>query len=934
MGLQATSPPTSPLHRMPPVYHHAGLKRKHDNLEEDDLIPSNTLDTPEDAKKIRVEVQTSNLIPESINDQENRLSPSNNNSKELEKESICTESEENKENQKQSPMSPGTYAARKSSPTPSFGVEGNIEKETNRTFFASKSLSPNMNLSVTSIEDTKRSDNNDSGIKTDNSEEDCDDDESDDDVGGATSEDDEYEEDGSEEGSEGFSSSLSPSPPHTNSAEANSVTDLSVDIRNHENRHHSTHPHQEFQSLSHSQSGVTSLNPKVIVEHQPLPSIYDLQQMSAACDNLESECNFDSGLSEDESCCGDSEDDGDGDSDTSGEDMNLMMPPNSSNQSHMNANNHCSPLYDPVLRGTSNNKQVMPHMITPTPPTPKAIYNDRFWNQGLPFNHTPPPPSSNSLNSQQQVSQSQQSMNVLNSTFQFLEPTNQRIECAENGKSYMQLGTMSHHQPSGHPPQGVTNNQTNQAHHHLPVTPVIQPKPNMVYRRPIPPFRNPVNGHGPLGSQQNMSSAAMIHLQAARPVCDHTNCLQRKSSFCYRSCRSRMLNMSLHKLHMARQNHEGCLRRSVLICNMLRFIEDETEKEAIQEAHQQFPGMPNTSPPHMMETDQYWSPPQPNTPSSGMQHQPHVGMNGGNTSPHQPQMLPSMNANSNVSPQGVSMPLTNPNDGTTSYDISSSSINSGVSPYHNGVNVQNSSIPNNISTGNSNASQQPMMSHATTSPVMSNQPISDSYEVTLKDFNTAFRSTPYSSPVHHSGSLADIDSNVTNSESLGLSSAVTQPLSSTTHSSNVSNSLDDCRGSSSGTINWGSVLSLGSQSELDPLNNNSFAVETWPTSTICATSLISTSSTTTSTPTSGTNVMTSLNSTSSTANLALQNGMNCSQSSQQMHSTSNTMSSIPPLNLSDLDISGQSFVDDIGWKLSADDVLKAFPSDEQIFVGP
>jgi len=385
---------------------------------------------------------------------------------------------------------------------------------------------------------------------------------------------------------------------------------------------------------------------------------------------------------------------------------------------------------------------------------------------------------------------------------------------------------------------------------------------------------------------------------------------------------------------MARQNHEGCLRRSVLICNMLRFIEDETEKEAIQEAHQQFPGMPNTSPPHMMETDQYWSPPQPNTPSTGMQHQPHVGMNGGNTSPHQPQMLPSMNANSNVSPQGVSMPLTNPNDGTTSYDISSSSINSGVSPYHNGVNVQNSSIPNNISTGNSNASQQPMMSHATTSPVMSNQPISDSYEVTLKDFNTAFRSTPYSSPVHHSGSLADIDSNVTNSESLGLSSAVTQPLSSTTHSSNVSNSLDDCRGSSSGTINWGSVLSLGSQSELDPLNNNSFAVETWPTSTICATSLISTSSTTTSTPTSGTNVMTSLNSTSSTANLALQNGMNCSQSSQQMHSTSNTMSSIPPLNLSDLDISGQSFVDDIGWKLSADDVLKAFPSDEQIFVGP
>ena len=46
-----------------------------------------------------------------------------------------------------------------------------------------------------------------------------------------------------------------------------------------------------------------------------------------------------------------------------------------------------------------------------------------------------------------------------------------------------------------------------------------------------------------------------------------------------------------------------------------------------------------------------------------------------------------------------------------------------------------------------------------------------------------------------------------------------------------------------------------------------------------------------------------------------------------------SLTSLPPLNLSDLDISGQNFGDDIGWKLSADDVLKAFPSDEQIFVG-
>merc|ERR1711971_1128129 len=70
-------------------------------------------------------------------------------------------------------------------------------------------------------------------------------------------------------------------------------------------------------------------------------------------------------------------------------------------------------------------------------------------------------------------------------------------------------------------------------------------------------------------------------------------------------------------------------------------------------------------------------------------------------------------------------------------------------------------------------------------------------------------------------------------------------------------------------INWSSVLSLSSQSDLDPINNNSFA-ESW-------------------TP-----------------------------SSQE---------------LTDVDLSQHSF-DDINWKLtpvSADDVLKAFPNDENLF---
>jgi hypothetical protein len=235
---------------------------------------------------------------------------------------------------------------------------------------------------------------------------------------------------------------------------------------------------------------------------------------------------------------------------------------------------------------------------------------------------------------------------------------------------------------------------------------------------------------------------------------------------------------------------------------MLRFIEDETEKEAIQEAHQQFPGMQNTSPPHMMETDQYWPPPQPGPAANGMQHQPIPGLNGSNVNHHQPQLLPNMNGNSTLSQQGVAMPPSSPipsSDGTTTYGIGTSPLNSGVSSYHgNGLNVQNSTLPSNMTTGNSNTNQQPLLNHpaipATGAP--STQSLNDSYEVALKDFNTAFRSTPYSSPVHHPGSLADIESNGVNNETLGLSSSVSQPLSSSCLSS--TGSLDDCKGSTTG----------------------------------------------------------------------------------------------------------------------------------------
>ena len=479
--------------------------------------------------------------------------------------------------------------------------------------------------------------------------------------------------------------------------------------------------------------------PKVIVEHKPLPSIYDLQQMSAACETLEDNAN---NIKENDSGVSDDEEDEVSDDLDSGDDEE-------DDEDHPSP----SPIFDPVLRGTG--KQA----VLPSPP--KAIYDQRsgFW-------------SSNP----QQYSSNQ-------NTFQFLEQTTQRIECAENGKSYLQLGTMNHAA----------------AHHHLPVTPVIQPKPNMVYRRPIPPFsRNTSIGHHPGHHNLNSSNS--------RPVCDHTNCLQKKQSFCYQSQRSRMLNLSLSKLHMARQSHDGSLRRSVLICNMLRYIEDETDREAIND---------NSQTAYDDHHSAYWS--QQRTQQTQQPQTPPQ------TPPPQAQVAPPPPQPTQPTQQQIS---------AADYNMTSQQS----TPQYN---------PNSRET-------QQMETYVEPNP--------------LKDFNSAFRSTPYSSPAHPG---SDMDSG------LGLNEH---------HVTEVE------RG-----INWSSVLSLTSSvpSELDPLNNNTFATEAWP----------NTANTPTTLPTSGPPPTLTDSSSASTC-------------------TTTTV------------VNGTSF-DDIGWKLSADDVLKAFPNDENLFVtGP
>ena len=168
------------------------------------------------------------------------------------------------------------------------------------------------------------------------------------------------------------------------------------------------------------------------------------------------------------------------------------------------------------------------------------------------------------------------------STYQFLDQNNQRIECDENGKSYLQLGTVNHH--------------------HLPVTPVIQPKPTtLAPRRPIPSCRpalppRPANPTPPCDEGRHLSPP-----------------LRGCGNSCYRQQRSDMLSLSLHKLHMARQRSDSSLRRSVLICNMLRYIEEESNTEQRQAEAASYP-QPEQQP-YWNSTNQHHNNFAPPTPS-------------------------------------------------------------------------------------------------------------------------------------------------------------------------------------------------------------------------------------------------------------------------------------------------------------------------------
>merc|ERR1712223_248313 len=137
-----------------------------------------------------------------------------------------------------------------------------------------------------------------------------------------------------------------------------------------------------------------------------------------------------------------------------------------------------------------------------------------------------------------------------------------------------------------------------------------------------------------------------------------------------------------------------------------------------------------------------------------------------------------------------------------------------------------------------------------------------------------------------------------------------------------------------------SVLSLtsGSQSELDPLNNNTFATGAWPNTANTPTTLSGSvptqqqhglpSATLTDISSSTVSMVSASRPSSGAAPILSELGpsQHCTTTSSITCTTSTTNTIVNHNG-----VTSQHHFDDIGWKLSADDVLKAFPNDENLF---
>ncbi|XP_058057297.1 uncharacterized protein LOC131208531 [Anopheles bellator] len=144
----------------------------------------------------------------------------------------------------------------------------------------------------------------------------------------------------------------------------------------------------------------------------------------------------------------------------------------------------------------------------------------------------------------------------------------QTIRCAENGKSYFELGSASY--SSASPSAGSLN----------PLGAGAPPLPLPQQQQQQQPQPHPV----PFGGGSIVMGPAPRHHM--KRCCDGRN-MSCTNKQCYKERRLKMMNLSMFKLARFRQASDQSLYRSVLICNTLKSIEREIDNENKELNHQQ-----------------------------------------------------------------------------------------------------------------------------------------------------------------------------------------------------------------------------------------------------------------------------------------------------------------------------------------------------------
>ncbi|XP_065354806.1 uncharacterized protein tara isoform X2 [Calliphora vicina] len=377
----------------------------------------------------------------------------------------------------------------------------------------------------------------------------------------------------------------------------------------------------------------------------------------------------------------------------------------------------------------------------------------------------------------------------------------QTIRCAENGKSYLELGCTS-------PVPNVTNNT------------VPAPSPT--------PF---------VGLHVAAPAAHEARLPLKR-CCDGRGSWCGSNKTCYKDIRLKIRNLSMFKLSRFRQVSEQSLYRSVLICNTLKRIDREIEAEA-KELHQAAAHVAQQHHNHLNHSTTTAH----HQPQSQYHHHLHSHMqiqsplpshnNSNNGHHHQlPQQQQHHSQQPMLHPQHQDyMPV--PNCGRLGGNVEYQN--------HQQQQQQQSAAQQNFHQHHyqnermeSSPFQNSLQKPAPTSQFLNNHQSSNnctgSVTTTLHPYDHypfrethSGRATPYpSQPVI---SLPPVSASASPSSSSQVQSSVTSPATNTTAVSTASSITSDTDSGyadddSTRSINWSSVLSLSSQSALDPLNNN------------------------------------------------------------------------------------------------------------------